>query len=350
VGAGIVGIPGLASAKGHGGGQPCFKDFECEDDDSTYVKIEFVEVYEENEDGEEILVDCYFEEETDTGFITIDSYTSKEGECEPISVEWSVADGYLATKVMAYGGRDCVTVKDLLSTGGTFEPGLDGAGGQTAAISNLQFCVEEEECIDILADLQAGDEITGSTFGNVTITSSVAGNTILAAEEGKDPGFYGAPNGDGSLTNGCMGETIDIGFGDINAKEAKAPQNLDFTFDNPVSEFELRMLDFGDFNPTGASKHLIEITAFNSGGMVVDSETIEYYTDGSVNPTKGYETSALSTVVYENLNVEGDACGAEEGDIGDYTFLLTGDIAKVELRFPSGHDPNIAFDLPCTSQ
>jgi hypothetical protein len=344
VGAGIYGISGSATARGSE--DPCFKDFECSDS-GTYVKFDFVIDYDE--DGN--IVGCYFEEETDTDLISIDSYTSKEGEdCEPISVEWSVADGYLATKVMAYGGRDCVTVKDLLSTGGTFEPGLDGAGGQTAAISNLQFCVEEEECIDILADLQAGDEITGSTFGNVTITSSVAGNTIVAAEEGKDPGFYGAPNGDGSLTNGCMGETIDIGFGDINAKEAKAPQNLDFTFDNPVSEFELRMLDFGDFNPTGASKHLIEITAFNSGGMVVDSETIEYYTDGSVNPTKGYETSALSTVVYENLNVEGDACGAEEGDIGDYTFLLTGDIAKVELRFPSGHDPNIAFDLPCTSQ
>ena len=345
VGVGIAGMPGLAAAKGHGDG-PCHKSFECEEGD-TYVKFEFVIEYDD--DGN--IVDCYFEEETDTDLISIDSYTSKEGEtCEPISVEWSVAAGYLATNVMAYGGQDCVTVKDLLSTGGTFEPGLDGAGGQTAAISNLQFCVEEEECIDILADLQAGDEITGSTFGNVTITSSVAGNTIVAAEEGKDPGFYGAPNGGGSLTNGCMGETIDIGFGDINAKEAGAPQNLDFTFDNPVSEFELRMLDFGDFNPTGASRHLIEITAFNSDDNEVDSETIEYYTDGSVNPTEGYETSALSTVVYENLNVEGDACGAEEGDIGDYTFLLTGDIAKVELRFPSGHDPNIAFDLPCTSQ
>lgn len=345
VGAGIYGMSGSATASGSGA--PCFKDFECSDD-ATYVKIEFVIEYDD--DGN--IVDCYFEEETDTDLISIDSYTSKEDEtCEPISVEWSVADGYLATKVMAYGGQDCVTATDLLSTGGTFEPGLDGAGGQTAAISNLQFCVEEEECIDILADLQAGDEITENTFGNVTITSPDGGK-ILAAEEAKEPGFYGAPNGGDSVINGCMGEKVDIGFGDIDAKDNGDSQDLDFTFDNPVSEFELRMLDFGDYNPTGASKHLIEITASDSDDNEVDSETIEYYTDGSVNPTEGYKTSSLDEVAYDNLFEQGDACDAEDGDLGDKTFLLAGDsdIAKVELRFPSGHDPNIAFDLPCTSQ
>ena len=333
------------SATASGSEDPCFKDFECSDS-GTYVKFEFVIDYDDYGN----IVGCYFEEETDTDLISIDSYTSKEGEdCEPISVEWSVADGYLATKVLAYGGQDCEPVEDP-DPDETFEPGLEGPGGQTAAISNLQFCIEE--CIDILGDLQAGDEINEDTFGNVTITSSVAGNTIVAAEEGKEPGFYGAPNGGDSVTNGCMGETIGIGFGDIDAKEAGAPQNLDFTFDNPVSEFELRMLDFGDFNSTRASEHLIEITASDSDDNEVDSETIEYYTDGSENPTEGYKTSSQDEVVYDDLFEQGDACDAEDGDLGDKTFLLAGDsdIAKVELRFPSGHDPNIAFDLPCTSQ
>jgi hypothetical protein len=139
VGAGIAAMPGLASAKGHGGGgKPCFKDFECREG-ATYVKIEFVEYYEEEEEYV-----CEFVEETDTGLVSIDSYTSKDGDCEPTSVDWSVADGYVATKVMAYGGTDCTKVEDLDSTGGTFEPELVNSGGNTAAISNLQFCLLEE--------------------------------------------------------------------------------------------------------------------------------------------------------------------------------------------------------------
>ncbi|WP_154018402.1 hypothetical protein [Halolamina rubra] len=103
VGAGIAGMSGLATA----GGPPCFKDFECPEG-STYVKFNFV--IETDSDGND---DCYFEEETDTDLITIDSFTSKDGErCEPIEVEWSVAAGYGALKVMAYGGKDCVTATD----------------------------------------------------------------------------------------------------------------------------------------------------------------------------------------------------------------------------------------------
>jgi len=138
-GTGIAGMPGLVTARGPPGGkggQPCHKAFECT---GTYVKYEFVE-----DDGE-----CYFEEETDTGgLVTIDSYTSKEGEpCEPISVEWSVAGGDSATKVMAYGGQDCVTALNP-DPSQSFEPGLEGPSGETAAISNLQFCVESDslEC------------------------------------------------------------------------------------------------------------------------------------------------------------------------------------------------------------
>lgn len=128
--------------------EPCFKDFECSDD-GTYVKFEFVEE-DTNDDG--VIDKCYFEEETDTDLITIDSYTSKEeGDCEPISVEWSVADGYGANKVMAYGGQDCVSPEDP-DPDPTFEPELEGPGGKTAAISNLQFCVEKLETVELPVD------------------------------------------------------------------------------------------------------------------------------------------------------------------------------------------------------
>lgn len=123
---------GVAAARG--GGKPCHKVFECEVDE--YVKIEFVEYYDEAE--EEYV--CYFEEETDTGLIEITNWENKDGEeCEPISVEWE-ADGYVAAKVMAFGGNDCDTVEN---PGTSYTSGLENSGGNTAAISNLQFCLEE---------------------------------------------------------------------------------------------------------------------------------------------------------------------------------------------------------------
>ncbi|WP_259517645.1 hypothetical protein [Halanaeroarchaeum sp. HSR-CO] len=140
-GMGLIGVPTVGAT----GGAPCFKDFSC-DEDATYVKFEFVE-----EDG-----DCYFEEETDTGLIEITNWESKEGEdCEPISVEWETADPYFVSKVMAFGGMDCDEVVD---PGYSYdaEGGLENGGGNTAAISNLQFCVKEPQ--DILGTINLSYE------------------------------------------------------------------------------------------------------------------------------------------------------------------------------------------------
>ena len=137
-GVGISGLSGLAAAKGNGGGPgaggpPCHKDFSCEYD-GTYVKIEFVE------DDEA----CYFEEETDTGLVEITDWEGKDGEeCEPISVEWET-NGYVVTKVMAFGGTDCASDSDEDGLDG-FDEKLKNPAGQRAAISNLQFCLEEDD-------------------------------------------------------------------------------------------------------------------------------------------------------------------------------------------------------------
>lgn len=143
VGTGFIGgsaLTGEAAAKGReksnqgrgegNRGPPCFKDFECEEGE-TYAKIKFI-----TENG-----DCYFEEETDTGLIEITSWESKDGEeCEPIHVEWT-AEGYEATIVTAFGGNACDTEED---PGGSYsvDGELTNNSGQTAAISNLQFCLQ----------------------------------------------------------------------------------------------------------------------------------------------------------------------------------------------------------------
>ena len=135
---GIVGASALgsiASAKPGSAGPPCHKDFECEDGE-TYVKFDFVIEYDI--DGNP--VDWYFEEETETGLVTIDSF---EGEYEPTSVQYTVDSEYEAEKLMAYGGRACDMDDD--PTDGEFEPELTSPGGDPAAISNLQFCLSPVE-------------------------------------------------------------------------------------------------------------------------------------------------------------------------------------------------------------
>ena len=143
-GAGLVGVPvlsGTVAAKPSRGNAPCHRDFSCSED-GTYVKFEFV--VEEDDEGN--VLDCYFEEETDTGLLEITSWESKPGEpCEPIAVEWD-ADTHIAGTVLAYGGGDCERIEDpgtSYRADGEGEAGLDTPSGRTAAISNLQFCLVE---------------------------------------------------------------------------------------------------------------------------------------------------------------------------------------------------------------
>lgn len=140
--AGTVAILGTTPAVAKGdGGKPCHKDFTCEDEDGAYVKIEFVEDDEGN---------CYFEEVTDTGLVTVTDWESKDGEdCDPVRVELEYDAGFTASKLMAFGGTDCET-KTVDVSGDddrldSYESGLQNNGGDTAAISNIQFCIVEEQ-------------------------------------------------------------------------------------------------------------------------------------------------------------------------------------------------------------
>lgn len=116
---------------------PCHKDFEC-GEGGTYVKFEFVSQQEEEDSS------CYFEEETDTGLLEITNWDSKDDEeCEPISVTWELTSGdqgYTVSKGLVYGGRDCDEIDDTGS--GSYESELENPGGDLAAISNLQFCLQ----------------------------------------------------------------------------------------------------------------------------------------------------------------------------------------------------------------
>lgn len=139
-GVGAAAFSGLASDVGSA--QPPSCRLNCPD--GTYVKYEVVE----NRDGT-----CSLEEETNTGIFgdSITVTATKEGDsCEPLAVSWDESE-FEVTTMKAFGGRDCDTVENpdgSYNADRSGDAGLNNPGGQTAAISNLQFCVREVDGLE----------------------------------------------------------------------------------------------------------------------------------------------------------------------------------------------------------
>ena len=101
------------------------------------------------------------------------------------------------------------------------------------------------------------------------------------------------------------------------------------------------MLDFGDYNPSRATNHLVTMTAHDTLNNEVDSATLQYTSSILTNPR------AVGSSVGD-LYLTGDACDADPGEPGNWTWEVSGSgIVKVELEINVGIDPNIAFDNLC---
>lgn len=75
--------------------------------------------------------------------VEITDWESKAGEeCEPVTVDYDVADGHEVIHICAFGGNDTDTDAE---PDGTYESDLENNGGRRAAISHLTFCVGEVE-------------------------------------------------------------------------------------------------------------------------------------------------------------------------------------------------------------
>jgi hypothetical protein len=155
----------------------------------------------------------------------------------------------------------------------------------------------------------------GAVHPSLNITSvpwafapSCTAGTAAVIEEGNPVPFasYGTA---GSFPNGCLTGTH--GYGD----EAGCVLDYDFTFASGVSVtcFSFRMLDYGDLFPFGTGAHQVDVTAYDAGNNVVDTDQLLVF--GPV--------QALA----------GDACDAGPNDSGNHLFTVTGPgIVKVTLR------------------
>ncbi|MEM7119340.1 MAG: hypothetical protein AAF614_43395 [Chloroflexota bacterium] len=96
-----------------------------------------------------------------------------------------------------------------------------------------------------------------------------------------------------------------------------------------IGYFGLRMIDFGDYNPQGATVHQAMLTGYDVNGEVVAADSFVFLTDGTP------------------LGASGDAFRAQPGDPGNYHFQLTDDtnsITRVELRYSSNVNSNRPSD------
>jgi hypothetical protein len=128
------------------------------------------------------------------------------------------------------------------------------------------------------------------------------------------------------------------GFSDVDARNAGVAHLYTFTFAPWVSvnDFSVRMTDFGDFNPSLSTSHLVTMTAYNAQGDVVSSQKLSYTTEGVSSPT--------SSDLYGNMQLSGDAT-TSPGLPGNWKWHVSGNgITKVVLSFDQGYDPRIGLD------
>jgi hypothetical protein len=134
------------------------------------------------------------------------------------------------------------------------------------------------------------------------------------------------------------GETAK-GFAAVISSGGEVQQDMDFTFgpDVSVCEFSVRMFDFGDYNPTHATSHIVTMSGYDASNALIDSDALSFTSDNGTNP----HTSNLFT----DLWYSGDACTANLGDPGYREFKVEGaGITRVALTIDEGSDPKVGFD------
>ncbi len=196
------------------------------------------------------------------------------------------------------------------------------------------------------AGMAAGASVRGPGVVHPFLTIG-ATNDVVVIRDQEFPAAYAANLGDvPNVVNACLAASgSPAGFSDLGAGTFTPDTRLhDYRFSFApgvtVSEFSVRMLDYGDFNPFHATSHAVTLVAYDTAGNVVDRHQLAYTSDAGVAPRSGSAG---------DLRITGDACTAEPGEPGNFTFRVAGHgIATVAISYaggPAGRptDPIIAF-------
>ncbi|HFE66330.1 MAG TPA: hypothetical protein ENJ93_03620 [Chloroflexi bacterium] len=196
----------------------------------------------------------------------------------------------------------------------------NGATDPFFALTALCYTTEESPpvppstvCVDF-SQIAVGNSVEGLGTLNpsLAITSST-GNAVAMAEN-MDPFAYRSRFGVTNYGMGALG-----GFAD-----ADYVHEYDFSFAPgvTVSQFDIKMLDYGDYNPVGATQHDVALVAYDTAGNEIGRDTLSFQSDGFIDET-------------DELWITGDST-APEGSPGNYTFSVSAaSIARLNLEFSS---------------
>jgi len=173
---------------------------------------------------------------------------------------------------------------------------------------------------------------------------------VVVVVEGDSPSLYTAPQVPVvRVPNGCLGNPG--GYGTDGSLYGQGFGDLDGVHDygftilhgKSVNYFSITMLDFGDFNPALVRGHSVELVAytFDAAGnrRVIDRDELSYQSLADELPTVPTAPNV------GDLQTTGDACTAQPGEPGNFTFEVRGrGITHVALVIHEGPDPQIAFD------
>ena len=242
-----------------------------------------------------------------------------------------------------------------LDFGDGFDPNIAFDTLSYTDCSGSQVCRPSAVSADF-SQLAAGDSVEGMGVVAPDLNIDAIGTAIKLLPGDAAHLVYGAPNAPSPgapnpnfTANG--GLSAGGGFGDFITKEANtngtfiAPQfTFTFTPGVTVSTFSLRMLDYGDYNPLEISPSTVTLTAYDASGAILAQESKTHQTNAPVPNSFGESPE------FGNLNVVGDAVSAIPGQAGNKNLVISthglpvDGIARIELVFGGGYDPNIAFD------
>lgn len=165
--------------------------------------------------------------------------------------------------------------------------------------------------------IELGNTVEGLGTVHPDLNISTTGNAV-AIDENEEPFAFQGPN-DAPIPN--LGVIPFNGFFD---EERLHNYNFSFRQGFSVDMFSIKMLDYGDRNEHFATEHEVSLVAYDVNNVVVDSDTLAYTSDTSINPRTGSAG---------DLFITGDAA-TQSGNPGNYTFIVEGSgIAYVELQF-----------------
>jgi len=178
-------------------------------------------------------------------------------------------------------------------------------------------------CADF-SELAEGESVEG--FETVAPYLSISTDTGGAVKiiEGGEITAYGSPNdlcgviGPINIHNNLI--AAGGGFSDMTAVGEDLPQNFTFTFNGvTIRSFSLHMWDFGDWNPTAATNHRIEMFALDGDGSSVATQVLQYTTPQEKTPRESSEPN------YGNLHCNTGDASTEEGYPGNWVWVVSGE-------------------------